>query len=144
MLTLLRLCLPVLCPSWRFFETVEASPRVEWILLDLNTQPIQDWQAYGPTPPQLSPAQMFGRLFWNASRNADLFMVSCAERMIAEPDLRLHNEMLSRVWQKAKPQAPANGFLQFRIRFVHWGAGQLLSDMGFLSELHIIRKGELA
>jgi hypothetical protein len=144
MLTLWRLLLPVLFPSWRFFETVEASPRVEWILLDINTKPLQDWQAFGPPPQRLSAAQMLGSLFWNARRNANLFMVSCAERMISEPNLHLHNEMLTRVWQDAKAHAPQNGFLQFRIRFVDWGAGQLLSDTRFLSELHIIRKGDLA
>lgn len=79
MLHILSLILPVLVPSWRFFQSVEPSPRIQWAL-DKPTQTAV-WQEFWPRPAHVTLGQMLVRLLWNPARNEALFVVSCAERI---------------------------------------------------------------
>ena len=40
MLQTVKLLLPALIPSWRFFSTIAPSPRIEFALLDANLRPV--------------------------------------------------------------------------------------------------------
>ena len=133
MFGLLALVLPALFPSWRFFDRVEEAPVVEWRLLDRGARPLGPWQVYGETPPRVTPAQMLLRLFWNADRNAALFMLSCAERLDTAPDAGLEAEILARIRRTAQAEAPPDGFVQFRVRFMRWQAGQMISETRHLT-----------
>ncbi len=76
---LIRLALPVLFPSWRFFETIGASPRIE--VFDEGV-----WRDPLPLPDRLGLLRIAVTLIWNPSRNEALYLVALAERALAEPD----------------------------------------------------------
>ncbi|MBE3637007.1 hypothetical protein [Mangrovicoccus algicola] len=75
----LRLLLPALLPSWRFFDAVGPSPRIE------IRRPGGAWRPHDPPPPHLAPWQVALRLVWNPRGNARLFRVSLAERLADSP-----------------------------------------------------------
>ena len=76
MLRLAGLLLPALIPSWRFFDEIAPSPRIEVATGDGGWVPL----ATASPQPGILPA--IGRLFWNPDRNEALFLVSLAERVI--------------------------------------------------------------
>lgn len=78
-----RLMLPVLLPSWRFFASIAPSPRIEFAICNSLGERTQTWRTMSPTPDRLSVAQLCWRLIHNTQRNEDLYLVSCAENLIA-------------------------------------------------------------
>ena len=97
---LLRLFLPVMFPSWRFFAEIGASPRIEFLHGDT-------WHAATGRPGSVTLAQMLLRLFWNPDWNEKLFLVSTAERFLLEPeDTRLLAEIRSRLVRRHGLEAP--------------------------------------
>lgn len=106
MLTSLRLLLPALVPSWRFFETVQPSPRVEWRVEG------GDWRAFRPRPAHVPVWRMALRLFWNPDWNEALYAVSLAERLVAEPTAHAEAEMFRLIARQG------SGRVTFRLVFV--------------------------
>ncbi|MEO1239246.1 MAG: hypothetical protein AAFW64_06215 [Pseudomonadota bacterium] len=93
---LLGLVLPVVFPSWRFFERVGASPRIE-VLKGKRWQPVL------PPPTQLAPMAYLARLVWNPTRNEALFLVALAERALSEPDGPGHELLRARLEHRYGP-----------------------------------------
>lgn len=81
----LRWLLPVLIPSWRFFDRVGPAPSVEFALGPAQEGPWERWEPVHPRPRRLPLIAMFRRLFWNPAWNEALYLVSCAERLLEEP-----------------------------------------------------------
>ena len=116
-----KLILPIFIPSWRFFHSIAPSPRVEYALLsDINAA--KNWCEFRPRRERVPFMKMLGRLFWNAPWNENLFMVSCAERLIENPTAHSHDEI---AWRIAK-ELSANDlpsqdicFLIFRVVFIY-------------------------
>lgn len=104
---LLRLYLPVLFPSWRFFGEIGASPRVEY--LDRGR-----WRDAMQRPERLSGWQMLVRLVWSPDWNEALYLAALAERLIAEPQPWISGEIGMRLQARHQlPELPA-----FRVAFV--------------------------
>jgi hypothetical protein len=120
----LRLLLPALVPSWRFFDAVSASPRVEYALLADPDDQADGWQEFRPRPAVLTLGTMLRRLFWNPEWNESLFLVSCAERLTSATSAHTENhserELMLRVARDLHCHALADpsGWLQIRLRFV--------------------------
>ena len=136
----LRLLLPAIVPSWRFFDAVTASPRLDYALLAGPDEPVRQWQEFRPRPALLTPATMLRRLLWNAQSNENLFLVSLAERLIgagsAETAAHSQRELLLRTARHLDRQgAAASAWLQIRLRLVsRAGAGErLASEVVYLS-----------
>ncbi len=87
MIALFKLMLPALVPSWRFFKSVQPSPRVFW---QSDNGP---WQAFRPSPPRVTLLEMVLRLFWNAGWNEGLYAVSLAERLNEDPTPHAEDEL---------------------------------------------------
>jgi hypothetical protein len=124
------LVLPVLLPSWRFFKSVEPSPRIEW---GFGTEP-EVWHPLFPPPETLSAWQITLRLFWNADRNDALFMLSCAERLIDRETAHSLTEIHARIRRAAVDhgtQAPA---ARFRIVTLDRDESGLRRDLCYLSD----------
>ena len=128
----LSLLLPALIPSWRFFKTVEPSPRLEW-MINKGT-----WREYRPRPFSVSGWQMTRRLIWNPQWNDALYMVSLAERLTLAPDDQTLNEIWNRLGRDLAGQGvkPADQ-VQFRLVFVSRAAPEVtyLSEMMLFSEI---------
>ena len=77
---LFRLFLPTLIPSWRFFEDIGPSARIEYRLNSAS-----QWADALPRPATVSALGLFPRLFWNPDWNEYLFLTTCAERIILDP-----------------------------------------------------------
>lgn len=79
MIGILKLVIPVLVPSWRFFDVIAPSPRIEFQMAD------GPWQPLRPKPARLSFGQQVLRLFHNPEGNQALFLTACAERLLDQP-----------------------------------------------------------
>ncbi|UWQ42969.1 hypothetical protein K3718_07745 [Leisingera aquaemixtae] len=142
MLTLFKLLLPALMPSWRFFKSVDPSPRVEWRLLASPSAAPAPWQEFRPRPQRLSPQAVAGRMLWNARWNESLFLVSCAERLTLAPTEHSLREILRRIaaeLQRAQPPGALQPYLQFRLVFLDRGEdGQLIKAVTYQSEPYLM------
>ena len=132
----ISLVLPILVPSWRFFKTVEPSPRIQWGQLTKRDGVVAHWQEFQPRPQTVTPIQMISRLFWNAARNDALFMVSCAERLHLNPTDHSLHEIKRRLFKDIHKATKDTGqaWFQFRLIFVQRADTGLTEDVVFLSE----------
>ena len=132
----LSLILPVLMPSWRFFKTIEPSPRVQWRFLTDRNVTTGDWQDFRPRPQAVTAVQMIGRLFWNPVWNDSLFVVSCAERIEQQPTDHSITEITQRILadNAATRMNPKARLVQFRLLFVHRDGADLVEDIVFVSD----------
>ena len=126
-LSVVKLLLPAFIPSWNFFDIIAPSPRIQYALFNSNNKLISNWEEFRPRPPQITFLENLLRLFWNPDWNENLFMMSCAERIMAEEG-RENNvivqhseqEILSRIEKYLKSSTHSNEFhraisLQFRL-----------------------------
>jgi hypothetical protein len=97
MLHVLKLLIPVIVPSWRFFDIIAPSPRIEFSLLNQKQDPLSHWQEFRPRSTHVSIGQMIKRLFWNPEWNDTLFLISCAERLADHPTQHSVNEIFKRI-----------------------------------------------
>ena len=114
MLQTLKLLLPALIPSWRFFDTIAPSPRIEFALLKTARDASGRWQEFRPRPARLPISTMLKRMFWNPRWNESLFLVSCAERLMESPTEHSSQEILARI--EADPPRPDPGHRRARCR----------------------------
>ncbi|MCE7797700.1 hypothetical protein LWE61_14210 [Sphingobium sufflavum] len=140
-LTGLRLLLPALMPSWRFFDAVTASPRVDYALLAAPGEEAGPWREFRPRPAVLTPGVMLRRLLWNPQWNESLFLVSLAERIMRAPTVEAAGpselELMLRVARHLDREGGCDpgGYLQIRLRLVRCagGAEEGASEIVYLS-----------
>lgn len=128
----LSLILPILLPSWRFFKTVEPSPRVHWALM----QSPDHWHSYRPRPDRVSVVTMLRRLLWNPRWNQTLYVVSCAERLHLDPNPHSEAQIAARVAREILDSGAADTAMRFRFRlvFVQRVGDHMVEDVVFVSE----------
>jgi hypothetical protein len=138
----LKLLLPALIPSWRFFDTIAPSPRIEFAVLK-TLGGAANWREFRPRPAHLPLHHMFGRLVWNPRWNESLFLVSCAERLMEQtsddPDDHSHQEILSRLQAelaRSHVDARATPYVKFRLVFIHRQGAELEKVVTFESPVH--------
>lgn len=129
MLTTLKLLLPALIPSWRFFSGVAPSPRVEYAVLG-GDPPV--WREYRPRPAHLPVWRMVLRLLWNPRWNDALYLVALSERLAEHETDHSIREIETRVREEFSGIKPA-AQLQFRLMFVHREGEDLLREEGYRS-----------
>ncbi len=137
----LRLLLPALMPSWRFFDAVTASPRLDYAVLAAPDQAVAQWHEFRPRPAVLSLGTMLRRLLWNPQWNESLFLVSLAERLMsteaAATAVHSQRELLLRVARQLDRQTGCDprAYLQIRLRLVSrvGPAEEVASDVAYLS-----------
>ena len=105
MIRIVRLLLPALVPSWKFFKTIEPSPRVQWRLLSKTNDVVSDWQESRPRPEKVSLLTLARRLFWNPRWNENLYMVSLAERLSLDPSDHSRDELFGLLQEEAANKA---------------------------------------
>lgn len=130
MLQTLKLLLPALVPSWRFFDAVAPSPRIEIALLETEQSVATQWQVFRPRPAHLSLGSMIKRLFWNPEGNESLFLISCAERLMEHPTDHSVAEIHKRL-----ETGITTPYFQFRLVFVN----RRDKDIAFISPVYRIR-----
>lgn len=136
MLRNLTLLLPALVPSWRFFDVIAPSPRIEYRLLRGPDDPADEWREFRPRPAQVSPLLMIARLFWNPDWNESLFLVSCAERLLDAPTDHSCDEIVRRIGaQLLRDGVDAKHvpYLQFRLVLIGRDGAALTREIAFMS-----------
>jgi hypothetical protein len=78
---MLKLILPTIFPSWRFFSSIGASPRIQITLLKTEDSEPEVWQEFRPRPARLTLGQGLLRLIHNPRWNESLYLNTCAERL---------------------------------------------------------------
>ncbi len=144
MLHTLKLLLPALLPSWNFFDVIAPSPRIQFALLNTKNETPQQWQTFRPRPDNITFKQMLTRMLWNPRWNESLFVMSCAERIIAQhtqPLVRQHSEdeILKRISQELSVTlSPEENYLQFRLELVQRQGEKLRHDIVFHSRIQAL------
>ncbi len=136
MLKTAKLLLPALIPSWRFFDTIAPSPRIEYTLLKAAHDVPESWQEFRPRPAHLSLGSMLKRLFWNPRWNETLFLVSCAERLMENGAKHDAREIAKRVQTDLEQKAVLGTeipYWKFRLVSVHRQGMRLQQDITFTS-----------
>ena len=139
----LKLLLPAVIPSWRFFDFIAPSPRVQYALLpNADAQP-DIWQEFRPRPQRLSIFTMLGRMLWNPAWNESLFLVSCAERLIDYPTRHSEDEIMKRIATQlirdmGDTELPSTSYLQFRLVFVKRSENRLEESVLFHSRISLL------
>lgn len=141
-----KLLLPVLFPSWRFFDVIGPSPRVEFSLLpnaddDAGADHRPDWQEFRPRPECLSFGSMLRRMLWNPRWNESLYLVTCAERMIQNPSEHSGREIRDRIrteLHRIGSAAEEGPFFRFRLVFMSRLGTEIRRDVIFESPIYPI------
>ncbi|MDA8585574.1 hypothetical protein N9L47_04795 [Rhodobacteraceae bacterium] len=118
MRNLYRLLMPTLFPSWRFFEQVGPSPRIEY-----RTNLDASWQSTSQLPDRLGPKDLLRRLFFSPAWNEHLFLISTATRLAVDPMLHDVTEIRARLARRLG-QTGAETY-QFRILFLSREGGKI-------------------
>jgi hypothetical protein len=139
MLRSVLLLLPVLLPSWRFFQRVEASPRIEYRAAGSERDA---WRPYRPRPQHVSVATMLRRLFWNPTWNDSLFLVSLAERILDDGRDHAIREIFERL--RADHPELAGDPLQFRLLVIHREGRRVEAEVAYTSPIDGPAPAELA
>ena len=132
-----RLLLPAVIPSWRFFDVIAPSPRIEYVH-GRKTLDMAHWREFRPRPAEVSPQRMLLRLFWNPEWNESLYLVSCAERLLEHPTEHSGEEIFKRIradlLRSTEPGA-SDDLIQFRLVLVCRGKDAIEREVVHVSEV---------
>lgn len=94
---MLKLILPTIFPSWRFFSSIGPSPRIQLAFLQHENDEPQAWQDFRPQPARLTLRQGLLRLLWNPQWNEALYINTCAEHLFADYSPMREGEIMQRL-----------------------------------------------
>lgn len=134
MLQTLKLLIPALIPSWNFFDTIASSPRIEYARMEAPDRIAEGWREFRPRPQHLGGPGVLLRLIWNARWNEALFVVSCAERLLAAPTVHSQDEIFHRIAADLVGDGRVDDWLRFRIILVDAHDGPITRTVAFVSE----------
>ena len=97
MINFLKLFIPVLFPSWRFFSGIGASPRIQYAFLQSEHGEPEAWNDFRTIPPQVGLWDTFVRLFFNPVWNETLYINTCAEHLFEEYSAMREQEIMRRL-----------------------------------------------
>ncbi len=129
MLRLVSLLVPAIIPSWRFFDEIRPSPRIEFGVCDGPNGMPETWIPLRPRPQRISLSSIVVRLFLNHDWNESLFMVSCAERLIEEDTQHSRDQIFARI----QPLLDVGQHRRFRLVFVSRDGAELTRDTLYVS-----------
>ena len=141
MVNTLKLLLPALFPSWRFFDVIAPSPRIEIAGFDEPAPGLidtADWREVRPKRREIGLGDRLVSFFWNPRWNETLYLATCAERLMQNPSDHSSREIRRRL--RVDMPAHASGsasprYFRFRLVFVsRAGEGEALRrDVAYVS-----------
>ena len=133
-----RLLLPALLPSWRFFDLIAPSPRIEFALSRYHDEPVRDWTEFRPRPDKISLRKLLVSLFWNPLWNENLYLITCSERLLEAPDPFREAQIVSRIKDdlvSAGGLETFHHFVRFRLVLVQRIGDRLEKSVAFASDV---------
>ena len=94
---MLKLILPVIFPSWRFFSSIGPSPRIHIAFLQNENAEPDNWLAFRPLPAKVNFKNGLWRLLHNPQWNETLFINTCAERLFEGYSAMREQEIMRRI-----------------------------------------------
>ena len=113
----IQLLLPALIPSWRFFDWIAPSPRIEFAVTPAMEAEPDCWQLLTNRPIRVPVASAVRRLFYNPKWNDQLYLVSCAERIAQSEDAHSVEQIFRRI-ESTLPAASTDRYVRFRLVFL--------------------------
>lgn len=129
--------LPALIPSWRFFDFIRPSPRIEIALSSRPDEKAPIWTELRPRPPRLSIRQTLARLLWNPHWNELLYLTTCTEQFLDHQSDEQKLRLLDRITELVRnDRALARGhdFLRLRLIVMRREQGRIVRKVAFVSE----------
>jgi hypothetical protein len=119
---MLKLFLPILFPSWRFFSSIGPSPRIHIAFSNNENDDSVNWQEFRTIPQSVSFKEGLLRLFHNPRWNETLYINTCAERLFEAYSEIREQEIMRRILttiQSGEINPDANSvYVRFRISAV--------------------------
>lgn len=149
---MIKLLLPILFPSWRFFSGIGISPRFDLAFVSAEGDEPSVWIPFRPLPKTLSFWQYLKQLIHNPRWNEHLFLNSCAERLFENGGDFYRQEIATRLFnaicsgEVAVPEA--TNFMCFRIRAIYSEdapancIGQVKDEVVFQSDCYALATHE--
>ena len=94
---MLKLLLPVIFPSWRFFSSMVPSPRIQIAFMENDDMDAALWEEFRPRPQVVSLWEGVKRLFHNPDWNEKLYINTCAERLFEGYSEMREQEIMCRI-----------------------------------------------
>lgn len=140
---MLKLLLPILFPSWRFFSSIGLSPRIDVAFVaEKNAEP-QMWLPFRPLPEIVGFAAGVRRLFHNPTWNEQLYINTCAEHLFEESSdfsaQEIGERLVRSVFNKEISVDNTARYLMFRIRAITVEAGQGRNEVVFISRPFLLQ-----
>ncbi len=135
MLSTLKLLLPIFIPSWQFFKEIAPSPRIEFTLLKTEEDEAK-WKELKLRPQKAT--NLLKSLFYNPRWNEALYIMSCAEQLIANPQGYYSEEILKCIKTELKRKQvnlETTPHIQFRLVFISKQGTELRQDLLFSSAI---------
>lgn len=137
--------LPALLPSWRFFNDIGPSPRLEFcVLLHAGDSPLR-WQPLRPPPQHITVAAQLRRLVWNPHGNEALYLLSSSEKILQRQSIAAQMDIARRMTAAFASgeiaTMPQDRFFVFRLLEVARGEDGLLSQVSFESPVFLLPEG---
>ena len=140
---MLRYLLPALIPSWRFFDDVGPSPRIEYCLLP-DEQAAPHWQPFRPNAQRIPLTRLLLRLIWNPQRNESLYLLSSSEKLLEQNSTQAQDVIASRIAQALHsgevPAQPSARLFRFRLLVVTRDNDMLACHEGFVSPAYALSR----
>ncbi len=134
---MLKLILPVIFPSWRFFSSIGPSPRIQISYSSSDVSEAALWQDFRPLPQRVSITDGLRRLFLNSQWNESLYLNTCAERLFEGHSEVREQEIMHRILRAIRAgdiTSPAYAsHVSFRIKVVTRNGTLATEQIVFLS-----------
>lgn len=137
MIKFISLIMPIILPSWRFFDWIGPSPRIE-IRKDSALNNVNPWHTFMPKPERISIGQMICHMVWNPHRNEALFLASLSERLMHGEEEFAREEIFHRIIAKT-PQCQS---IEFRLVFHYREGTTLKSHVTYTSPIRHVQPEE--
>lgn len=135
------LLLPALMPSWRFFESIAPSPRIEYCLTNQDDSKNEAWVRFDPRPEHVGFLQGLRRLAYNPAWADYLYASSCAERLIINPTMHSEHMIIRRLKSAVSVETIEQNYLQFRLVFISHEDNEIKETILYYSQKHALHKG---
>ena len=135
----LALFLPALAPSWRFFEEIKPSPRIEIAVLRGERAEARRWSEFRPKPETVSIGALIVRLVFNPHRNENLYLLTACEKLLLEESQAARRTILARIRSDlsgvaaSEAQNPERSWVVFRIAALRREGGALVKEVAYES-----------
>lgn len=149
----IKLFLPIIFPSWRFFSSIGPSPRIDFALL---TSPHaipsdSDWMEIFSLPETLSLEKWLKHLFYNPRWNERLFINTCAEHLLENDEVFYAHKIEQYIRVQIIPKRKLDELLihsqqscfVFRIRTLVREQCNLVTQVAYVSPYYLLQGQEV-